>query len=116
MAADLHQHPEADRLVEAEPDLDRRIGMVNRAVERDPGDVRLQSLLRVMRENRDLVSSIVARASQFEERGMFGEALGQRERLRTIHPPLFRNRGSARAAEEAPSGAATGAARDHCIG
>ena len=45
----------------------------------------LQQSLRLVRERRDLVNSIVERARQYEERGQFNEALSQFDILRNIY-------------------------------
>jgi serine/threonine-protein kinase len=76
---------EADRQVEAEPDLDRRVSILKEAVERYPDETHFARALRLMCDRRDLVNSIVTKARQLEARGQFGEALGQWEILRSIH-------------------------------
>jgi len=76
---------EVSRRVDAEPDLDRRVNILKEAVDRYPNDLHLQQSLRLMRERRDLVNSIVAKAHQYEERGQFNEALGQYDILRNIY-------------------------------
>jgi tetratricopeptide (TPR) repeat protein len=71
--------------VEAEPDLDRRAAILQDAVERYPEESHLQESLRLVRERRELVNSIVAKARLYEERGQFDEALGQFEILRDVY-------------------------------
>ena len=76
---------EIDRRVEAEPDLERRVNILKEALETYPGEPHFERALRLMRDKRDLVNSIVAKARSYEERGQFNEALGQWEILQTIH-------------------------------
>ncbi len=76
---------EIDRLVEAEPDLGKRVNILKEALNRYPGEGHFERSLRLMREKRDLVNSIVAKAQLHEERGQFIEALGQWEILQTIY-------------------------------
>ncbi|MGB9605989.1 MAG: hypothetical protein ACPL88_08940, partial [Bryobacteraceae bacterium] len=77
---------EIDRRVEAEPDLDRRVAILEEAVAAYPGEPHFERALRVTRDKRDLVNSIAAKARQLEERGQFAEALAQWETLRAIYP------------------------------
>ncbi len=76
---------EIDRRVEAERDLDRRMGILEEAVARHPGEVHFERSLRSTRDKRDLVDSIVTKARHLENQGNFGEALGQWEILRNIY-------------------------------
>lgn len=76
---------ETDRRLEAEPDLDRRVKILEEAVAGYPSEPHFQDSLRILREKRDLVNSLVARARRQEERGQFDEALQQWETLRTIY-------------------------------
>jgi len=76
---------EIDRGVESEPDIDRRVSILREAVKTYPGEAHFEKALRLMRDKRDLVNSIVARARAYDERGQFTEALGQWEILQTIH-------------------------------
>jgi serine/threonine protein kinase len=76
---------EVSRRAESERDLDRRVNILKEAVERYPDDPHLQQSLRLVRERRDLVNSIVERARQYEERGQFVEALSQFDILRNIY-------------------------------
>ncbi|HLK46564.1 MAG TPA: protein kinase [Bryobacteraceae bacterium] len=74
-----------DRAVEAEPDLERRVSILKGALEAHPGEPHFERALRLVRDKRDLVNSIVNKARSYEERGQFNEALGQWETLLTIH-------------------------------
>jgi eukaryotic-like serine/threonine-protein kinase len=76
---------EIDRRVEAEPDLDRRVNILKEALDTYPGEPHFERALRLVRDKRDLVNSIVAKARSYEERAQFSEALGQWETLQTIH-------------------------------
>ena len=76
---------EIDRQVEAEPDLDRRVSILEQAASQYPGEPHFERQLRPMREKRDLVNSIAAKARYHEERGQFAEALAQWEILGTIY-------------------------------
>jgi serine/threonine-protein kinase len=75
-----------DREVDAEPDLDRRISILNHALEEYPGEAHFERALQLVTARRELVESIVARARLYEERGQYAEAVGQWETLRNIHP------------------------------
>jgi serine/threonine protein kinase len=74
-----------DREVEAEPDLDRRVSILEQAVAQYPGEPHFERQLKPMREKRDLVNSIAAKARYYEEQRQFNEALAQWEILRTIY-------------------------------
>ncbi len=76
---------EVDKRVEAEADLERRVGILREATERFPEEGHFQRSLKLVRDKRDLVNSIVTKATLHEERSEFTEALGQWEILRTIH-------------------------------
>jgi serine/threonine protein kinase len=76
---------EIDRQVETEPNLDKRVEILAGALEHYPGEPHFQQALRVTRDKRDLVNSIVAKARIQEERGQFSDALAQWEILRTIY-------------------------------
>lgn len=76
---------EIDRRAEAEPDLGKRVSILEEALNHYPGEAHFEKSLRLMREKRDLVNSIAARARLYEERSQFVEALGQWEILSTIY-------------------------------
>jgi eukaryotic-like serine/threonine-protein kinase len=77
---------EISKRVETEPDLDRRANILREACERYPNEVQFAQQLKTVRERRDLVNSIVAKARQYEERGQHAEAISQWDILRNIHP------------------------------
>jgi serine/threonine protein kinase len=74
-----------DRQVEAEPDLDKRVNILQEALHLHPDEIHFQRALRLVKDKRDLVNSIVARAHHHEEEGTFGDALNDWEILRTIY-------------------------------
>ncbi len=76
---------EVDRSVEAEPDVEKRVNILSEARDLYPDEPHFERSLRLMRDKRDLVNSIVAKARTHEERGQFNEALGQWEILKTIY-------------------------------
>ena len=76
---------ETNRKVDAEPDLDRRIAILEEAVRTCPGEPHFEQLLQRTRDKYKLVESIVARARTHEQQMQFGEALSQWEILKTIY-------------------------------
>ena len=76
---------EVDRRADAEPDLDKRVEILRDAAERFPEEEHFQRALRLARDKRDLVNSIVVKARRLEEQHQFGDALAQWEILRTIY-------------------------------
>jgi serine/threonine-protein kinase len=76
---------ETDRRVETEPDLDRRVAILEEALKLHPGESHFERALKLTRDKRDLVSSVVSRARLHEDEGRFAEALDQWEILRAIH-------------------------------
>jgi eukaryotic-like serine/threonine-protein kinase len=76
-----------DRQVEAEPDLDKRLNILKEALELHPGESHFERTMRLVRDKRDLVDSIVTRAHQHEEQGAFNDAVNDWEILRTIYSP-----------------------------
>jgi serine/threonine protein kinase len=77
---------EVNRLVDIEPDLDKKHNLLKEAVEKHPDEPHFRSAMKLIRDRRDLVSTIVGRARQYEERGQFDDAGGQWEILRNIYP------------------------------
>jgi serine/threonine protein kinase/predicted Zn-dependent protease len=76
---------ETDRKVDEEPDLDRRMGILEEALKLYPGETHLERAVRLVRDKRDLVNSIVSKARFFEEHGQFNDALDQWQILKSIH-------------------------------
>ena len=76
---------EIDRAVEDEPDLNRRVGILEEASREYPGEAHFQRALQLTLHKRGLVESIVSKARAHEERGQFSEAITQWETLDTIH-------------------------------
>ena len=71
--------------VEAEPDLERKHALLKEAVKRFPKEQTFLQSLKLTRERRDLVNSIVARARHYESQGQFLEASNQWDILRNIY-------------------------------
>src|SRR5690349_23343522 len=76
---------EIDRRVEAEADLEKRVGILSEARDQYPDEAHFDRALRNARDKRDLVNSIVAKARIHEGKAQFNEALGQWEILKTIY-------------------------------
>ena len=76
---------ETDRRVEEQPDLDRRLGILEDVLKLYPGEPHFTRAMQLVRDKRDLVNSIVSKARFFEERGQFIEALDQWQILKSIH-------------------------------
>jgi serine/threonine-protein kinase len=71
--------------VEAEPDLERKHALLKEAVKRFPNEQTFVQALKLTRERRDLVNSIVNRARHYESQGQFLEASNQWDILRNIY-------------------------------
>jgi serine/threonine-protein kinase len=76
---------ETDRKVDAEPDLDRRITILEDAVRNNPGERHFEQLLQRTRDKQKLIESIVLRARMHEQQSQFSEALSQWEIVKTIY-------------------------------
>ena len=76
---------ETDRTLDSEPDLGRRHSILEDALKRYPEEPHFATALRLVRDKRDLVNSVVARAELHEQNGRYSEAVDQWEILRTIH-------------------------------
>jgi len=77
---------EVDAILNAEPDLGRRLKIITEAVEKYPAESRFQQRLHSVGAKAELVQSIVLRARGYEKDGKFVEALAQWETLRTVYP------------------------------
>ena len=77
---------EVGRAVETEPNLDRRVGLLDEACKRYPNEGQFSRQLSLAKELRDLVASIATRARNYEEGGQFAEAITQWNTLANIHP------------------------------
>ena len=75
---------ETDRRVEAEPNLERRVAILEEALRHYPDEAHFERALRLMREKRDFVNSIVARANYHEQQEQFAEAIDQWEILKKV--------------------------------
>jgi len=76
---------ETDRRVEEDPDLDRRLAILEEVMRLHPAEPHFERAIQLVRDKRDLVNSIVTKARFFEERGQFVEALDQWQILKSIH-------------------------------
>jgi eukaryotic-like serine/threonine-protein kinase len=76
---------ETDRRVESEPDLDKRCGILEEASKLHPGEPHFERALRLARDKRNLVNSVVQKARTQEEQGRYPEALETWEMLRAIY-------------------------------
>ncbi len=74
-----------DREVQAEPDLDRKVGMLEEALARHPNESHFEQALKTVSARREQINAIVARAQNLEDRGQYADALNQWEMLRTIY-------------------------------
>jgi serine/threonine-protein kinase len=76
---------ETGRRVEAEPDLDSKLNLLEEALEKYPKEPHLRELKSSLRKRLDLVESMAMRARQYEEQNLLAEALGQWNSLRSIY-------------------------------
>ncbi len=77
---------ETDRRVEQEPDLKRKLGILEEVIERYPGEPHFERALNLVREKYNLVEAIVAKARFHEENSQWTEALTQWRMLKSIDP------------------------------
>ena len=77
---------EVDRQITKEPDLDKRVSILEQALNKFPEEPHFSKALRDIRKRLDLVASIVVKAGVNEENGRFEEALEQWETVRSIQP------------------------------
>jgi serine/threonine protein kinase len=75
-----------DKEVVAEPDLNRKVSILEEAQKKYPTEQRFEQSVRQVRARRDKVNSLVGRARMLEESRQFSDALGQWEILRNIYP------------------------------
>jgi outer membrane protein assembly factor BamD (BamD/ComL family) len=79
---------DTDRRVDAEPDLERRIQMLQQALQRYPGEKHFQESIRLIREKQQLVRTVVERANSLEQSQRFREALDQWQLMESVHAQL----------------------------
>lgn len=77
---------ETDNLVEQEPDLDRRIAILEEALRVHPGELHFERALKLAQDKRELVSNVIRRAQLHEDEGRYTDAADQWDILRAIHP------------------------------
>lgn len=82
---------EVNRRVEQEPDPEKRVAILEKALTEQPGDPMLEKALALAREKRDLVTSVASRAQDLEDQGQHEDAREQWEMLRTIQPGYPQN-------------------------
>jgi serine/threonine protein kinase len=78
--ADLHHR------IEIEPDLESKLQVAKQAVTQFPDEQTFAQSLKSVRQKRDLVNSICARARHYASHGQFTEARNQWDILRNIYP------------------------------
>jgi serine/threonine-protein kinase len=71
--------------VESEADLDRKMKLLQEAEEQYPEEEIFKQSLKLTKERRDLVHSIVTRARTYEEKSHFSEAISQWDILRNVY-------------------------------
>jgi eukaryotic-like serine/threonine-protein kinase len=71
--------------IEGEPDLERKFAIVSDAVRRFPDEQMFSHSLKLIKERRDLVNSIVARARHYESQRLFVEASNQWDVVRKVY-------------------------------
>ena len=76
---------ETDRRAENEQDLEKRCSILEEAAQLHPGEPHFERALRLARDKRNLVNSVVQKARTQEEQGRFPEALDTWEMLRAIY-------------------------------
>ena len=76
---------DTDRRVETEPDIEKRCSILEDAARQYPGEPHFERALRLARDKRNLVNSVVQRARSQEEQGKFAEAIESWEMLRAIY-------------------------------
>jgi len=74
-----------DRQIDVEPDLEKRVNILQEALDAHPGESHFERALKLVKDKRDLVNSIVSRAHLHEEQAAFSDALNDWEILRTIY-------------------------------
>jgi serine/threonine-protein kinase len=71
--------------IEAERDLDRKLAIVNDAVKRFPDEVMFSQSQKLIKERRELVNSLLARARHYESQHLFLEAKSQWDTIRKVY-------------------------------
>jgi serine/threonine protein kinase len=72
--------------ISAEPDLEKKFQLAKNASDQFPDEQMFAQALKLVRERRDLVNSIVSRARLYESQGQIPEAVNQWDMLRKIYP------------------------------
>jgi serine/threonine protein kinase len=71
--------------IEAERDLDRKLAIVNDAVKRFPDEAMFSQSQKFIKERRELVNSLLARAHHYESQHLFLEAKSQWDTIRKVY-------------------------------
>jgi serine/threonine protein kinase len=71
--------------IEAERDLDRKFAIVTDAVKRFPDELMFSQSHKLIKERRDLVNSLLARARHYESQYLFVEAKNQWDTIRKVY-------------------------------
>jgi serine/threonine protein kinase len=77
---------EIGRAADAEPNLDRRVALLDEASKRYPSEGQFSRQLSLARDLRELVDSIVNRARNYDEQSQFDEAIAQWNTVANVHP------------------------------
>jgi tetratricopeptide (TPR) repeat protein len=76
---------DTDRRVEAEPALDRKIEILQHALDQSPGEKHFEEAIRLVREKQTLIRSVLEKAKSLEQSQRFREALEQWQLVASIH-------------------------------
>jgi serine/threonine protein kinase/outer membrane protein assembly factor BamD (BamD/ComL family) len=76
---------EVDREVEAEPDLERKIKILEEALVRYPEELHFERALKGIKARHDFINGLVSQARNLEERGQYLEAIDKWETMRSIY-------------------------------
>jgi PEGA domain len=79
---------DTDRRIDAEPDLEQRIQILQQALQRHPGEKHFEEAVRLIREKQQLVRSIIDKAGALEQSQRFREALDQWQLMESVHAQL----------------------------
>ena len=71
--------------IQSEADLDRKFTLLKEAAKQFPDEQMFSHSLKLVKERRDLVNSIVSRARHYESKGLFAEASNQWDILRSVY-------------------------------
>ncbi|MFN7921648.1 MAG: protein kinase [Bryobacteraceae bacterium] len=75
-----------DGEVQATPDLDRKVSLLEEALVRYPGESHFEQALKGVQARRDHINAQVAKARNLEDRGQYADALAQWGIVRSVYP------------------------------